>query len=91
MKHRDRYPLAAIRSKCLDCSETSKYITWCPCDGLHSKLCALWPFRFGVRLDTAREKFGDAVLTPEWMPDANVELEDLPANPRDFALEAASE
>ena len=42
-------PLKAIRLKCLDCSETRKDVTECPCNGVASPLCNLYPYRFGKR------------------------------------------
>jgi len=42
------------------------------------------PHRFGVRPETARRKFGEAMLAPELMPGPEVELESLPKNPRDY-------
>jgi len=75
----DRFPLKAIRQQCLDCSETAKYITWCPCDGLHSNRCHLWPFRFGARPDTFKRRHGTELLTPELMPGCSVNLDHLPA------------
>ena len=83
MRNQESHPLKAIRQNCLDCSETVKYITYCPCDGLHSTLCALWPFRFGKRPATVRKKWR-ALMTPDLMPDASVPVEDLPKNPADW-------
>ncbi|GAG31367.1 unnamed protein product, partial [marine sediment metagenome] len=41
-------PLKAIRKECLACSGGSlKYVRFCPCDGVHSKWCDLWPYRLG--------------------------------------------
>ncbi len=77
----DRWPLPAIRESCVECSGGSrKAVLWCSCDGLHSTRCQLWPFRFGMRPDTFRAKYGGALLTPEAMPDANVNLDHLPAD-----------
>ena len=74
--------LRAVRRHCLDCSAGSpKYVTWCPCDGLHSTFCDLWPYRFGRRPETARRVYGDRVLTPELMPPDDVSLDDLPTHP----------
>jgi len=42
-------PLKAIRLKCLDCSESRKDVTECPCNGVASPLCNLYPYRFGKR------------------------------------------
>jgi len=77
MEHAKLWPLRAIRQYCLDCSGTSKMVTWCTCDGIHSTRCPLWPFRFGIRPETAKKRYGQRLLTPEDMPDANVCVEDL--------------
>ena len=68
--------LRAARKTCLDCSGGStKYTAYCPCDGLHSSRCEMWPYRFGYRPDNVRpQKF----VKPEEMPGADVELESLP-------------
>jgi len=71
-------PIRAIRRNCLDCSETPKVVLWCPCDGVHSSRCELWPYRFGVRPATILERYGRGLVTPELMPPANVELDQLP-------------
>jgi hypothetical protein len=63
-----RDPLKAIREHCLDCSQSYKDITWCPCDGIHSTWCSLWPYRFGIRPKTAKRRYGNQLLTPEEMP-----------------------
>ncbi|MHC4405914.1 MAG: hypothetical protein ACYTG0_40245 [Planctomycetota bacterium] len=76
-----RTPVKAIREYCLDCSATSKGVMWCSCDGKHSTWCPLWPYRFGMRPETARQKYGDQLLDPEQMPDANKPLEELPVSP----------
>ncbi len=45
-------PMQAIRKKCLDCSNNSpKEVTLCPIPE-----CELYPFRFGVRPETAKEQ-----------------------------------
>lgn len=76
-----RSPLKAIRRNCLDCSGgSSKYVMWCPCDGVHSTWCHLWPFRFGLRLGTAQQRYGAGLVMPEMMPGANVTLDDLPGS-----------
>jgi len=72
----------AVRRHCLDCSAGSpKYVTWCPCDGVHSTSCDLWPFRFGLRPETAKRRYGAQLLTPELMPPADVNLDELPTHP----------
>lgn len=68
------------RRNCLDCSGgSSKAVTWCPCDGLHSTLCEFWSFRLGAKPATIRTRYGDRLLTPAKMPSSVVELEKLPA------------
>ncbi len=75
-----------VRRFCLECSgDCRKYVTWCPCDGVHSTRCELWPFRHGVQPPTFRQRYGDRLLTPEMMPPANLNLDLLPAE-----LEAAA-
>lgn len=50
-------PIKAIRAKCLDCSgDSPKKVKLC-----HIPECALYPYRFGVRPDTAAKKFGKAL------------------------------
>jgi hypothetical protein len=71
-------PLKAIRAKCMDCSGDWKTGMWCPCDGVHSGWCDLWPYRFGMRPGTARKKYGAKLITPELMPDAGTSIDDLP-------------
>ena len=81
---KQRDPLKAIRANCLDCSGTAKAVTWCSCDGLHSGWCDLWPYRFGRRPATIRQRVNPALVTPEMMPPANANLDDLPADPRRY-------
>jgi hypothetical protein len=65
-----------MRKTCLDCSGGSvKYVAYCPCDGLHSTRCELWPYRFGCRPENVHPR---KYVTPEEMPGADVPLEDLP-------------
>ena len=71
-------PLKAIRQNCLDCSERQKYIQWCPCDGIHSTRCHLWPYRFGMRPKTVAQTYGPALVTPQMMPSENVSEDNLP-------------
>ncbi len=79
-------PVKAIRENCLDCSGGSpKHVTYCPRNGVHSTRCSLWPYRFGKRPATIRQRYGDPLLDPNKMPPANVELDDLPQS-----LEAAA-
>jgi len=69
----------AVRANCIDCAGGSrKYIRYCPSDGLHALRCTLWPFRFGLRPETARKRYGADLLDPQAMPDATVNLDDLP-------------
>ncbi len=69
----------AVRRKCLDCcTGSTKYIRYCSSDGVHSSACSLWPYRFGLRPDAARKRYGPALLDPSAMPEANVNLDDLP-------------
>lgn len=79
-------PLRAIRENCVDCSGGSrKYVTYGPCDGVRSTRCSLWPYRFGRRPATIRQRYGDPLLDPNKMPPADIELDDLPQS-----LEAAA-
>jgi hypothetical protein len=71
-------PRRAIREHCLDCARgNAKYILWCPCDGLHSSPCPLWPHRLGARRATALARY-PGLVTPEAMPPAAACLDDLP-------------
>ena len=71
-------PMKAIRAHCLDCSGgNSASVQWCPCDGVHSTFCSLWPFRFGQRPRAARRRHGEQLLDPFQMPSADVDLEEL--------------
>jgi len=68
----------AVRAKCIDCAGGSrKYVKHCPGDGLHALRCALWAFRFGLRPETARKRYGADFLDPKAMPDADANLDDL--------------
>jgi len=72
--------MKTVRQNCFDCSGgSSKTITWCPCDGLHSTSCEFWPFRLGVKPATVRARYGDRLISPSKMPSSAVELEKLPA------------
>jgi hypothetical protein len=81
-------PLKAIRAICLACSGSPKMVAFCPCDGVNSTRCELWPYRFGCRPETARSEFGDAMVTPSLMPGDEVEIESLPSNPREYRPES---
>jgi hypothetical protein len=71
-------PFKAIRKHCLDCGgRNAKAVMWCGCDGIHSTRCHLWPYRFGVRPESARQRYGDRLVTPELMPDADADLDEL--------------
>jgi hypothetical protein len=72
-------PLRAIRLNCVDCSGSTKTVLWCPCDGIHSPRCHLWPYRFGCRPETVAERFGPLLVTPGSMPGSEVSEDDLPA------------
>jgi hypothetical protein len=75
-----------LRGQCLDCcAGEPKGVTWCPCDGVHSTRCELWPFRFGMSPAKAAKRYGRHVVAPELMPPANANLDDLPANPRNWS------
>ena len=65
-------PMKAIRANCLDCSESKKAVAYCPCDGVHSTRCHLWPYRFGCRPETARVEYGEAMVNPHLMPGSEV-------------------
>ena len=70
-------PLKAVRRHCLDCSADSALsVKYCPCDGVHSTRCHLWPYRFGRRPATASKKYGLAFVTPGAIPGPGVMLED---------------
>jgi hypothetical protein len=72
--------LQTVRRHCLECSGDSfKSVVWCSCDGLHSTLCHLWPFRLGMNPATVCQKYGPGLVTPRMMPSANVNLDDLPS------------
>ncbi len=77
-------PMKAIRANCLDCSGSFKAVAYCTCDGHNSTKCEFWAYRFGCRPETAREDFGEAMVTPGMMPGPEVELDDLSQNPRDY-------
>ena len=43
-------PLKSMRKKCLDCMcGSAKEVKLCPCDGIRSDFCDLYPYRFGKR------------------------------------------
>lgn len=74
-----RTPLKAIRAYCKYCTlDNGKYIAFCPCDGLNSTRCHLWPYRFGKRPASAAKRYHPAYITPELMPSSNICLDDLP-------------
>lgn len=76
-------PLSAMRQKCLDCSDTVKMVAYCTLDGIHSNACPLWPYRFGVRPQSAAAKYGVALITPKLMPTCGTPIENLP-NPAEY-------
>ena len=66
-------PLKAIRAKCRDCCCGScKCVRWCPATD-----CPLWPYRLGLRPETARKRYGPDVMDPDRMPEHTVPLETL--------------
>ena len=65
----------AVRAKCLDCGGSNKYVQFCPCDGVNSTYCPLWPFRFGKRPKTILRGPRGYLLDPQNIPDSLVELE----------------
>ena len=70
-------PIRAIRKKCLDCCcGSAAAVRFCTCDGVNSTRCHLWPYRFGVRPETAARKCGKRFLDPAGMPSADVSQED---------------
>jgi len=78
----DQYPLKAIRAHCLDCAAgNTANVRFCPCHGTgEASKCALWPFRFGVKPNSAslRKRLGedaDYLLSPDRMPPADLPLE----------------
>jgi len=79
--------LRHVRRNCLACSGgIPKQVTWCSCDGLHSIRCEFWLFRFGSQPATFRHKYGDRLLTPEQMPPAEINLDDLPGTLEEAAF-----
>lgn len=77
-------PAKAIRNNCIECGGTAKYVTYCPSDGIHSRLCHLWQYRFGCRPSAVKNK---ALITPELMPKADTNLDNLPRNGDDYVPE----
>lgn len=73
-------PARLIREKCLDCNTTIKMVKYCPCDGIHSRRCSLWPYRFGRKpASVAKSKtLGPQFVNPKEMPEANTPLDELP-------------
>ena len=68
-------PLKAIRQNCLECSGGSlKAVTYCSCNGLHSTRCHFWPYRFGRRPKSVKDR---RLVMPEAMPPADTPLEGL--------------
>jgi hypothetical protein len=75
-----------VRRFCLECcGGDAKAVLYCTCDGVHSTSCEWWKFRFGKSPETISRRYGPRMVTPEMMPGADVELDDLP-----FGIEAAS-
>ena len=70
-------PLRSIRRYCVDCAgESSHYARFCPCDGVHSTRCHVWPYRFGRRPGTVAERSGRNWITPGALPPPTVMLEE---------------
>lgn len=75
----DSVSMKAVRKNCLECSGGSaRQVLWCPCNGHTSTDCVFWASRFGVRPETFINRHGPYLLTPEIMPAADVDLEELP-------------
>ncbi len=68
-------PLKAMREHCLECScGSSKAVLWCPIVD-----CTLWPYRFGARPQSVRQKHGGELLSPErFRAVERVDLDSLP-------------
>ena len=76
-----------VRRNCLACCcDDRRAVIWCPCDGLHTTRCEFWPYRFGVQPATFQARWGDRLLTPETMPPATADQDDLPASIEAAAL-----
>ena len=74
-----------VRVQCLDCcAGEPKAVTWCPCSGVDSTRCEFWLFRFGMTPAKAKRRYGKHAITPELMPPAGTDLDDLPENIRDY-------
>jgi len=68
-----------VRRHCVECSGgLRRYVKYCPCDGVHSAWCEMWPFRFGMTPERAAKQYGEMFVTPEMMPGADVCVDDLP-------------
>jgi len=80
LKFKLESPLRAIRENCLQCMGGSvKAVKYCSCDGTRgAAFCRLWPYRFGMHPGRALEKYGDEIMDPEQMPEASVNIENLP-------------
>jgi len=79
-------PMKAIRAKCLDCCcGNRKAVKFCPCDGVHSAACPLWPLRFGRRPESVRTSLGKEYVTPGALPGPGVAMEDCRATKEDAA------
>ncbi len=76
-----------VRAHCLDCCRGStKDVIWCPCDGVNSTTCHLWPYRLAKQPATFAAKYGDRLLTPGKMPPSDIELDLLPAGFEEAAM-----
>jgi hypothetical protein len=56
----------------------------------HVTRCEFWPLRFGQGVEKVRRRYGPQLVTPKLMPDATVNLDDLPAFPPKVPREAAA-
>lgn len=65
MSDETKTPIRAIRENCLECSGgSSSDVMHCPCDGVKSTRCALWPYRLGKRPSTLRASGRELLVTP---------------------------
>jgi len=72
-------PLRAIRENCLECCGGGhKVVKYCTCDGINGGWCPFWPYRFGMRPETAGKVHGREFIEPKSMPTASDLLDNLP-------------
>jgi len=75
----ERFSLKRVRRDCLQCAGgTTKYVTRCPCNGLHGTRCEFCLIRFGMQLKTFRRQYDDRLLDQQSMPPARMNLDALP-------------